>query len=107
MHGNRTVMRKTLFSTLALVSASVAVLGQNSPSSTEIVENASKAVVLIKGVTDAGTVLGSGFLISSDGKIATNVHVIRDMKSGGVQLASGEVFDNFSILAFDDRKDIA
>jgi Trypsin-like peptidase domain len=81
-------------------------LGQ-SPVSTDIVEKASKSVVLIKGVIDGGTVSGSGFLLSSDGKIATNVHVIRDMKSGGVQLQSGEVYDSFTVLAFDDRKDIA
>lgn len=81
-------------------------LGQNSVS-TEIVEKALKCVVLLKGAADGGTILGSGFLLSADGKIATNVHVIRDMKSGGVQLQSGEVFDSFTVLAFDERKDIA
>ena len=82
-------------------------LGQNTPVSTDIVERASRCVVLLKGVTEGGTILGSGFLISTDGKIATNLHVIRDMKSGGVQLQSGEVFDSFTVLSFDDRKDIA
>jgi putative serine protease PepD len=82
-------------------------LGQSAPVATDIVEKVSKSVVLFRGVTDGGTVFGSGFLISTDGKIATNVHVIRDMKSGGVQLQSGEVFDSFTVLAFDDRKDIA
>jgi hypothetical protein len=65
------------------------------------------AVVLVTGVTDDGKMLGSGFIVSSDGKIATNLHVIRDFRSGGVQLASGEKFDSFSVLAFDERKDIA
>lgn len=65
------------------------------------------AVVLLKGSTHEGELIGSGFIISSDGKIATNLHVIRDLLSGGVQLASGERFDSFSILAFDERKDIA
>src|ERR1700722_5158784 len=82
-------------------------IGQNGAVSTDAVERASKCVVLFKGVTDGGTILGSGFLLSADGKIATNVHVIRDMKSGGIQLQSGEVFDSFTVLAFDDRKDIA
>jgi hypothetical protein len=71
------------------------------------VEKASRSVVLLKGVTNGGTVLGSGFVLSADGRIATNLHVIRDMKSGGVQLASGEIFDSFAVLAFDDRKDLA
>ena len=73
----------------------------------QIVEKASKAVVFIKGSNDTATIVGSGFLVSTDGKIATNLHVIRDMKTGGVQLQSGEIFDSFSILAFDERKDLA
>jgi Trypsin-like peptidase domain len=75
--------------------------------SPEVVARASKSVVFLKGSTEGGTVLGSGFLISSDGKIATNLHVVRDMKAGAVQLQSGEIFDTFSVIAFDDRKDIA
>jgi S1-C subfamily serine protease len=85
----------------------VAILEQSSPVTTDVVEMASKSVVLLKGVTGEGAVLGSGFIISTDGKIATNVHVIREMKSGGIQLQSGELFDSFTILAFDARKDIA
>lgn len=94
-------------STLLFILLSSVGLGQGSSASTDMVERASKSVVLFKGITVGGTVLGSGFVISADGKIATNLHVIRDMKSGGVQLASGEVFDSFKVLAFDDRKDLA
>jgi hypothetical protein len=81
--------------------------GQNSSVSADIVAKAAKSVVLLKGVTDAGTVSGSGFLISADGKIATSLHVIRDMKSCGVQLASGELYEKLTVLAFDDQKDLA
>jgi hypothetical protein len=35
------------------------------------------------------------------------LHVVESLKNGGVQLASGEKFDSFSVLAFDVRKDIA
>ena len=90
---------------LCLLSASPS--DQNGPVTPEIVEKASRSVVLVKGTTDSGGSLGSGFLLSSDGKIATNLHVIRDLKTGGVQLPSGEIFDTFSILAFDERKDLA
>ena len=75
--------------------------------SAAITQKISAAVVLVTGVTDDGKVLGSGFVLSSDGKIATNLHVIRDYRSGGVQLPSGDKFDSFSVLAFDERKDIA
>jgi len=63
-----------------------------------VVDRAAKSVVLLKGVTTTGTVLGSGFVLSPDGKIATNLHVIWEMISGGVQLASGEIFDAFTVL---------
>src|SRR5437870_4708232 len=85
----------------------ICAFSQGGTATPEVVEKASKSVVLFKGATDAGTIVGSGFLVSPDGKIATNLHVVREMKSGGVQLASGEVYDRFTILAFDDRKDLA
>jgi S1-C subfamily serine protease len=83
---------------------------QNSPQqfdSAAITRKVAPAVVLIRGKSDTADILGTGFIISSDGKIATNVHVIESLLSGGVQLASGEKYDSFSILAFDARKDIA
>jgi S1-C subfamily serine protease len=75
--------------------------------SAAIVSKVAPAVVFITGITDNGGALGSGFIISSDGRIATSLHVIRDYKSGGVQLPSGDRYDSFAVLAFDERKDIA
>src|SRR5438046_1952266 len=81
--------------------------GQTATVTPDIIERASKSVVLLRGATDDGTVLGSGFILSSDGKIVTNLHVIRSLKAGGVQLSSGEAYDLFTVLAYDERKDIA
>ena len=67
--------------------------------SAEITKKLTPAVVLVTGPTDDGKMLGSGFLLSSDGKIATNLHVVQTLRSGGVQLASGEKFDLLSVLA--------
>jgi hypothetical protein len=75
--------------------------------SVKIAKSVSPAVVLIRGATADGNVVGSGFIVSSDGKIATNLHVIRDLVSGGVTLSSGENFDSFTVLAFDEQKDLA
>jgi S1-C subfamily serine protease len=75
--------------------------------SAQITKKISPGVMLIKGTTSTGEILGTGFIISSDGKIATNLHVVESLQKGGVQFASGEKFDSFSVLAFDARKDIA
>jgi hypothetical protein len=80
--------------------ASVAMSQTNFSAAIEKVE---KSVVVIKG--DNG--LGSGFIISTDGKIATNLHVIQNMVKGGVQLNSGEIFDSFTVLGVDARRDLA
>jgi hypothetical protein len=68
-----------------------------------VFEKVEKSVVVIKG--DTG--LGSGFIISADGKIATNLHVIRGTEKGGVQLNNGEIFDSFTVLGIDVRRDLA
>jgi S1-C subfamily serine protease len=73
----------------------------------QIAKKVSPSVVVIRGKTDAGDVLGSGFIVSKDGRIVTNLHVIRDMKTATVQLANGEIFDSLSVLASDARRDLA
>src|SRR5712692_2484408 len=96
--------------TLAAFLGSVA-LSQDLPKEQSVVGIANKslpAVVLIQGVkTDGSQIRASGFIFSTDGKIVTNVHVIRDLQSGRIRVGSGDVYDSFSVLAFDERKDIA
>ena len=91
---------------LALFAVLVAASAQ-SIDTPSIVAKTSPAVVLIKGESETGTVLGSGLIVSGDGKIVTNLHVIRDLKTAGIQLSTGEMFDTISVLAFDERKDLA
>jgi V8-like Glu-specific endopeptidase len=73
----------------------------------QIAKRVSPSVVVIQGTTDSGEVLGSGFIASKDGKIVTNLHVIREMKTANVQLANGEIFDTALVLATDERRDLA
>ena len=80
---------KTVWTVLALLltfvpSANAQAVSQSFDSA-QITKKASPAVVLIKGTTSSGEVLGTGFIISSDGKIATNLHVVEGLKNGGVQ----------------------
>ena len=70
-------------------------------------ERATQAVVLIDVRTASDSRQGSGFLVGSDGLILTNHHVVRDARSARVKLASGDVYDRVSILARDERRDIA
>src|SRR6266567_8815861 len=73
--------------------------GQTTLTTAQIAKRVSPSVVVIQGKTDSGDVLGSGFIVSKDGKIVTNLHVIRDLKSVSVQLPNGEIFDSISVLA--------
>src|ERR1035438_9940618 len=79
--------------------------GQTALTTTQIAKKVSPSVVVINGKTDSGDVLGSGFIVSKDGKIVTNLHVIRDMKNVSVQTATGDIFDSISVLATDERRD--
>jgi hypothetical protein len=81
--------------------------GQVALTTAQIAKTVSPSVVVIQGKTGSGDVLGSGFIVSKDGKIVTNLHVIREMKAASVQLANGEAFDSLSVLATDECRDLA
>ncbi len=51
--------------------------------------------------------MGSGFVIAPDGKIATSLHVIRNLDRASVKLANGDVFDRLTVIAYDQRRDLA
>src|SRR5262245_47087231 len=51
--------------------------------------------------------LGTGFIISADGLIATNLHVIGEARPISVQLADGRTFEVSSVEASDRELDLA
>lgn len=53
------------------------------------------------------TAQGSGFVVSKDGRIVTNYHVIKDGKSAIVKLPDGAFFVVDGVLAVDKDRDIA
>src|ERR1041385_6337335 len=72
-------------------------------------KQASPAVVLIEAIGTDGktTKSGSGLLVSADGKLLTNYHVISHTKQAIVKLANGDAYDLVEVLVVDKRKDIA
>ena len=78
--------------------------GQGTLNSQELEQKVSPAVVHIRGNFGRGT----GFIVSPDGKIVTALHVIEgNMRTRRVQLANGERYDSFKVLAVDKKKDLA
>jgi hypothetical protein len=82
------------------------------PTPTEVFKKVSPAVVLVfagneKTISQSTSgSQGTGFLVSSDGRIVTNYHVIAHMKVAGVRLASGDVYDVVDIVDVDKRRDL-
>jgi hypothetical protein len=74
----------------------------------QVVKKCSDAVVMIfASVAGKEIGLGSGFIISPDGKIVTNYHVIRDAQQALVKLTNGSFFAVESVLATDPIRDLA
>lgn len=50
---------------------------------------------------------GSGFVVSREGLIVTNLHVVAPMKQPRVTLADGRTFDAVAIVGYDSDRDLA
>lgn len=74
-----------------------------------IARDATGAVVSIVMSDKAGHPIskGSGFLISTDGRVVTNYHVIKSGTSAVVKLPNGAFFVVDGVLAFDKDHDVA
>ncbi len=75
---------------------------------TALYKQASPAVVTVESHDSKGKGwVGSGFLVSPEGAILTNYHVIAHSKQATVRLANGDAYDTVEVLDIDKRKDIA
>ncbi|MBN2378501.1 tetratricopeptide repeat protein [candidate division WOR-3 bacterium] len=73
-----------------------------------IAKEAGPAVVLIETYFDDEPLgLGSGFVVSSDGVVVTNYHVIDYADEATVTLTDGRSYDVKGVFAFDEARDIA
>ena len=75
----------------------------------EIAQASGPAVVYLGIYDDDGaeTADGSGFIVSRDGKIVTNYHVIDNGSNVVVHLEDGRVFEAAYVLGYDKERDIA
>jgi putative serine protease PepD len=72
-----------------------------------VYDDAKDAVTYISAQTPQGTATGSGFVVSSDGKIITNEHVVDGATSVTVKLGTGGRTLDAQVLAADASKDLA
>jgi S1-C subfamily serine protease len=98
--------------TIAFAAASVSVVAAQSPPSsdiTTIAQAASRASVVIVTSDASGNPLsqGSGFLVSKDGKVVTNAHVIQGAASAVAKFPDGAFYKVEGFLGADSTIDIA
>lgn len=100
--------RKRAFVSAALTTAALQAVAAAQDSAERIFPLASQSVVSINGTTvDGGRVSGSGFVVSADGIIVTNLHVLRGLREFSVTFPDGDVYDDVAIRAVDQRRDLA
>jgi V8-like Glu-specific endopeptidase len=83
------------------------VYGQLALTPAQIAKRVSPSVVMIQGQSDSSDIVGSGFIVSRNGDVVTNLHVVRDMKVASVHLSDGRVFRSVEVVATDERRDLA
>ncbi|WP_420446022.1 S1C family serine protease [Candidatus Poriferisodalis sp.] len=65
-----------------------------------------ESVVIVKVATDEGEAAGSGFIVTPQGRIVTNEHVIKDAITVDVRLFGGELVPA-RVMATDPTRDLA
>ncbi len=74
---------------------------------TQIVNRLEPSVVTIKGSTDQGTQAGTGIVISNDGEILTNAHVVAGTNSIRITPAGSTRSRSAKVIGADTGKDLA
>src|ERR1019366_2484132 len=102
----------TMRSVLLLFLVSGVVAAQSAPPRKDIpaIAKAANGVVVSIITSDKGgkpVAQGTGFLVSTDGRIVTNYHVIKGASSAIVKLPDGAFYDVDGVVAFDKARDLA
>src|SRR5262245_63709318 len=91
------------------IHASVFAQNQRLKSPSEIAREQSKAVVIIEALDERGSVTGqgSGFIVTSQGAVVTNLHVVLGASSLRVKLPGGDAYKTSDLVDVDEAKDLA
>jgi hypothetical protein len=109
----RSIRTATLLATLALAAAPAAAQqAAAAPAAVtprQIAARAHAALLMIRALDANGDTvgLGTGFLVSPDGKFVTNYHVIQDAARLSVKLLEGAEYRDVSVVAADPASDLA
>ena len=76
-------------------------------SSTQIYQKVNPSVAFVLISQSSKLVSGSGFFIDTNGTLVTNYHVIKDGRSGAIQLYNGETAMIQTVLGYNETLDIA
>jgi S1-C subfamily serine protease len=103
----RTTIKTILFA--LFIPASVCAQNPALKSPSEIAREQSKAVVIIEALDERGSVTGqgSGFIVTPQGAVVTNLHVVQGASSLRVKLPGGDTYKTSDLIDVDDVKDIA
>jgi putative serine protease PepD len=82
-------------------------VSEEQSSAKQVYNEAKDSVAYIEAQTGQGTATGSGFVVSSDGKIITNEHVVDGAQSVTVKLGVNGKAQSAQVLAADASKDLA
>jgi S1-C subfamily serine protease len=83
--------------------------GSSGNTATQIATQNNQFIVYIenKDYTNTSKSSGSGFITTTDGKVVTNYHVIKDASTVTVKLNDGRVFTLNGVVNYDEARDIA
>ena len=73
----------------------------------DLIERVERSVVRIDVVTEAGMVIGSGFIVSKNGTVVTNYHVVEGAVSAKATFQNGATANVSGTLLLNPEKDIA
>src|SRR5262245_26590764 len=92
-----------------LIPAAVLARNQSLKSPSDSAREQSKAVVIIEALDERGSVIGqgSGFIVTPQGAIVTNLHVVQGAASLRVKLPGGDAYKTSDLVDVDDAKDLA